>query len=234
MVTSQTPESTDPGASRFRRDLGTWDLVLLNLVAVTSLRWLGSSAAAGPSSIGLWILAAVFFFVPMGLAVSEMAVRQPEQGGIYAWTKRSLGGRHGFLAGWCYWVNNMLYPASLLMSTAAVFTYAVGRGGTSLESSWPYVLSFTISLLAVATVLNVVGLRTGKWLQNFGAVATYLPGVLLIALGAHAMATRAPANDMSLPNLVPDLSSLSGVNLWASIAFAQSTSSPTHTERRIA
>jgi len=45
------------------RAMGLRDLVLFNVVAVLSLRWLATAAAAGPSSIGLWVLAALFFFL---------------------------------------------------------------------------------------------------------------------------------------------------------------------------
>jgi len=38
----------------------------------------------------------------------QLASSYPEEGGIYAWTKREFGEGHAFLCGWCYWVNNML------------------------------------------------------------------------------------------------------------------------------
>ncbi len=109
--------------------------MLFNVVAIVSLRWFATAAAAGPSSISLWILAALFFFVPQGIAVSDLAARYPEEGGIYAWTKRAFGDGHGFLCGWCYWVNNILYYPNLLMSTAVVGTYVIGRGGTEFAES---------------------------------------------------------------------------------------------------
>jgi amino acid transporter len=202
------------------RTLGVRDLVLFNLVAVTSLRWMATSAAAGPSALSLWVLAGLLFFVPLGLAVSEMSVRQPAQGGIYAWTRTALGEGHGFVAGWCYWINNVLYPANLLISTAAMFTYAIGRGDSDLQSSWSYVLGATLAMLALATVLNVVGMRSGKWLQNAGAIATYVPGAVLIALGARAMLAQASATPITAANVVPDLTNLPALNLWASVAFA--------------
>ena len=105
-------------------------MVLFNIVAVASLRWFATAAAAGPSSITLWVLAGLLFFVPQGLAVSDLAARYPDEGGIYAWTKRAFGEGHGFMCGWCYWVNNILYYPNLLMSTAVVGTYAIGRGQT--------------------------------------------------------------------------------------------------------
>src|SRR5512138_1888550 len=202
------------------RALGLRDMVLFNVVTVVSLRWLATAAAAGPSSITLWILAAIFFFVPQGLAVSDLAARHPDEGGIYAWTKRTFGEGHGFLCGWCYWVNNILYYPNLLIATAVVGTYVVGRGGTALEGDWHYVLPATLIALWIAVLLNIVGVRTGRWLQNVGALGTYLPGILLVGLGAYAALTRPSATPIDASAFVPDLSNPAKLNLWASIALA--------------
>src|SRR5262245_27187311 len=196
------------------RALGLRDMMLFNVVAVLSLRWCATAAAAGPSSITLWVLAALFFFVPQGLAVSDLAARYPDEGGIYAWTKRTFGEGHGFLCGWCYWVNNVLYYPNLLMATAVVGTYVIGRGGTELESSWLYVLPATLIALWLAVWLNIVGLRVGRWLQNVGALGTYLPGVVLVGFGLYAMLTRPSATPMDLAALTPDLADPKKLNLW--------------------
>jgi amino acid transporter len=202
------------------RAMGLRDVVLFNIVAILSLRWLATAAAAGASSVSLWILAGLFFFVPQGLAVSHLASRYPDEGGIYHWTKRTFGEGHGFLCGWCYWVNNILYYPNLLMATAVVGTYAIGRGGSGMESDWSYVLPATLGALWLAVGLNIVGLKTGRWLQNLGAIGTYIPGALLVAFGAYAAATRPPATPMTAGTLLPDLGDWSSLNLWASIAFA--------------
>jgi amino acid transporter len=196
------------------------DLVLFNIVAVLSLRWTATAGAAGPSSLTLWVLAALLFFIPQGLAVSYMSGRFPEEGGIYFWTKRTFGEKHGFLCGWCYWVNNILYYPNLLMSTAVIATYAVGRSETGLMDDWTYILFATLTALWLAVLLNIVGLKTGRWLQNLGALGTYLPGAVLIAFGIHAMLTRAPATPITLETITPRFGDLSQLNLWASIAFA--------------
>jgi amino acid transporter len=196
------------------------DLVLFNIVAVLSLRWTATAAAAGPSSLTLWVLAAVFFFVPQGLAVSHLSARFPEEGGIYFWTKRTFGEGHGFLCGWCYWVNNILYYPNLLMSTAVIATYAIGRSETGLMDDWTYILLATLTALWLAVLLNIVGLKTGRWLQNIGALGTYIPGAVLIAFGLHAALTRAPATPITLDTITPRFGDLSQLNLWASIAFA--------------
>ncbi len=203
------------------RNLGLRDLVLFNLVAVVGLRWLATAAKAGPSALALWMLAGLLFFVPQGLVVTELASRFPEEGGIYQWTKRALGERHGYVCGWCYWINNVLYYPNLLISTAVIATFVVGKGESGLASNWTYVLTATLIALWAAVLLNIVGVGTGKWLQNAGGVGTYIPGVILIVLGGVAMVAGHPsANPVTAQNIKPDLFHLSGLNLWASIAFA--------------
>ena len=207
-------------APQLERALTLRDLVLFNLVAVVGITWVATAAKAGPSSLTLWLLAAVFFFVPQGLAVIQLSSSYPDEGGIYAWTKKEFGEGHGFLCGWCYWINNVLFYPTLLLSAAVTATYVIGRGESGLAGNWSYVLPFTLIALSVAVGLNVVGVGTGKWLQNIGGLSVYLPGILLVLLGLHGALTKPPANALSYSQLKPDLTNLPLLNLWATIAFA--------------
>ena len=82
-------------------------------------------------------------------------------------------------------------------------------------------LSATLVCLWLAVLLNIVGVGTGKWLQNAGGIGTYIPGVVLIVLGAISLFGGHPsANPITRQNITPDLGHLAGLNLWASIAFA--------------
>jgi amino acid transporter len=85
---------------------------------------------------------------------------------------------------------------------------------------WTYILIATLTALWLAVLLNVIGLKTGRWLQNLGALGTYIPGAVLIGFGIHAMLTRAPATPITLDTITPNLGNMSQLNLWASIAFA--------------
>src|SRR3982750_2065993 len=203
-----------------KRVLRRGDLVLFNVVARLGLRWVATSAKAGPSSLVLWLLAAVLFFIPQGIAVITLSSRYPDEGGVYAWTRRTYGEWNGFLCGWCYWVNNVLYYPNLLISTAVIATYAIGKGDSALGSSWAYVLTVALVALWIAAFLNIIGLGAGKWLHNIGGVAAYLPGVILIALGLTAVVAHPSANAFTGRRLLPDVTDLSTLNLWASIAFA--------------
>src|SRR5246127_946885 len=213
-------ENTKQITPHLVRVLKLRDLVLFNLVAVLGLRHLGTTAKFGPGSLLMWVIAAVSFFIPQGLAVIELSSRFPEEGGIYFWTKRALGEGHGFLCGWCYWINNVLYYPNLLISAAVIATFIFGKSGSGLSDSWAYVLPMTLGTLWIATLVNIVGLGTGKWLQNAGGVGTYIPGLVLISLGVYGAMTASPANEFSLATLKPDLNNLPALNLLASIAFA--------------
>jgi amino acid transporter len=207
-------------APKLVRVLKLRDLVLFNLVAVLGLRHLGTTAKFGPGSLVMWLIAAVFFFIPQGLAVIELSSRFPKEGGIYFWTKSALGEGHGFLCGWCYWINNVLYYPNLLISAAVIATFIFGKNGSGLSENWAYVLPVTLGALWIATLINIVGLDTGKWLQDAGGIGTYIPGLILILLGAYGAMTAPPANEISVTTLKPDLNNLPALNLLASIAFA--------------
>ena len=214
-----TAERTNTGPHLVRA-LKLRDLVLFNLVAVLGLRHLGITAKFGPGSLLMWLIAGVFFFIPQGLAVIELSSRFPKEGGIYFWTKRALGEGHGFLCGWCYWINNVLYYPNLLISAAVIATFVFGTGGSRVGDNWAYVLPVTLGTLWIAALINIVGLGTGKWVQNAGGVGTYIPALILILLGAYGAMSAPPANELTVATLKPHLSDLPALNLLASIAFA--------------
>src|SRR5919112_6334553 len=216
MSTVTSPTAAHAPRVELPRVLTLRDLVLFNMVAVLSLRWTATAAAAGPSSLTMWVVAALLFFIPQGLAVSYLSARFPNEGGIYFWAKRSFGEGHGFLCGWTYWVNNILYYPNLLMSTAVIGTYVIGRGNTALMDNWTYIFVATLTALWLAVAVNVVGLKTGRWLQNMGALGTYIPGAVLVGFGVHAMLTRPSATPITLDSITPGFGDMSQLNLWAS------------------
>jgi amino acid transporter len=211
---------TRSNSAALERRLNLRDLVLFNLVAVLGIPWVATAAKAGPGSLTLWLLAALFFFIPQGLAVIQLSASMPEEGGIYAWTKKELGEAHGFICGWCYWINNVLFYPTLLLSAAVAATYVIGQGQTGLADNWTYVLPFTLIGLIAAIGLNVVGVGTGRWLQNIGGISVFVPGLVLISLGLYRFFSGTSEMTITFAQLKPDLTDLPMLNLWATIAFA--------------
>ena len=107
--------STTDNQPHLKRVLGRFDLVLLFVVAVFNLNVVPSIAANGGVTVWLWVISLLLFFWPQGIAVIELAHRYPGEGGVYLWAKEVFGDAHGFLSGWCYWTNNMLYVPTVML-----------------------------------------------------------------------------------------------------------------------
>lgn len=205
--------------SQLRRVMGFWDVLLFNVAAVVGPRWIAAAAHNGTSSMSLWILAALLFFVPTAFVVLELSTRFPHEGGLYVWSKEAFGEFHGFVAGWTYWVYTFFYFPGLLMASAAMTAYVLGSAGDSLANARWFLLIGSIFYLALAVILNIVGLDVGKWLQNAGGIGTYVPMIMLIGLGAYIWHARGPATHFSLHNMMPTWN-WDTLNFWPQIAFA--------------
>lgn len=181
--TASTGSTTYESTTHLKRVLGRWDLVLLFVVAVFNLNVVPSIAANGGVTVWLWAVSLVLFFWPQGIAVIELSHRYPGEGGVYLWAKEAFGDFHGFLSGWCYWTNNMMYVPTVMLYFVGVSVFAMGTGHHSLADNKGFALGTSLTLLALLTVLNIVGLGVGKWLNNFGAVGTGIAAATLIGLG---------------------------------------------------
>ena len=185
-----------------RRALGRWDLVLLFVVAVFNLNVVPSIAANGGITIWLWIVALLLFFWPQGVAVIELAHRYPGEGGVYLWAKEVFGDFHGFLSGWCYWTNNMLYVPTVMLYFVGVSVFVLGPKHHVLADNKAFALGVSILLLIVLVILNVVGLGVGKWINNLGGVGTGIAAAALIGLGLTVwmkLGTNLTTADLRIP-----------------------------------
>jgi glutamate:GABA antiporter len=173
----------DNNQPHLKRVLGRFDLVLLFVVAVFNLNVVPSIAANGGVTVWLWIISLLLFFWPQGIAVIELAHRYPGEGGVYLWAKEVFGDFHGFLSGWCYWTNNMLYVPTVMLYFVGVTVFAMGPGHVGLADNKNFAMAASLGLLALLTVVNIVGLGVGKWLNNLGAIGTFIAAAVLIGLG---------------------------------------------------
>src|SRR3954453_12962855 len=180
---SNLSTSPQPEQPHLIRALGRRDLVLLFVVAIFNLNVVPSIAANGGVTVWLWIIALILFFWPQGIAVIELAHRYPGEGGVYLWAKEVFGDLHGFLSGWGYWTNNMLYVPTVMLYFVGVSVFVLGPGHHALADYKVFALVVSLALLAVLVMLNIVGLGVGKWDNNLGGIGTGVAAAALIGFG---------------------------------------------------
>jgi len=176
--------------------------VALFVVAVFNLNVVPSIAANGGVTIWLWLISLLLFFWPQGIAVLELAHRYPGEGGVYLWAKEVFGDFHGFLSGWCYWTNNMMYVPTVMLYFVGVSVFALGSGHEGLADSKTFIAAATLVLMSLLVVLNIVGLGVGKWISNLGSMGTGVAAVTLIGLGVIVwlrFGTTITAADFRIP-----------------------------------
>jgi glutamate:GABA antiporter len=210
---------TDPQRVHLRRTLGLLDVVLFFVVAGSNLQWVATAAAAGPSSIPVWLIGCFAMFVPLAIAVVFLSSHYPDEGGLYVWSKRAFGPFAGFITGWTYWASNLPYFPALLYFAAGNALFVGGSSGGTLSASPFYFIAFALSGLALATIVNVYGMQIGKWLNNAGAVCRWTVTLLLVALGGLAWWKFGPASTINVATMHPGLQ-IKDIIFWSVIAFA--------------
>ncbi|MGB8012743.1 MAG: APC family permease [Terriglobales bacterium] len=210
-------EAADP--NRPKRVMGFRDLLLFYVVTGISLRWIATAAAAGPSSIVIWIGAWLAFYTPLALSVIELSSRYPNEGGLYVWSKRAFGDFSGFMAAWTYWTSNLPYFPAVLYFAASNILFMRQAQWSHLSANPTFYIVFALVTLAAATLLNVVGLDVGKWLHNVGALAMWIPVLIVIGMGLLAWHRFGSATTFSLHAMKPSVR-LDDIIFWSVLTFA--------------
>jgi len=211
-------EAEDP--NKPKRVMGFRDLVLFYVVTGVSLRWIATAAAAGPSSIAIWIAAWLLFYTPLALSVIELSSRYPNEGGLYVWSKHAFGDFSGFMSAWTYWTSNLPYFPAVLYFAASNVIYIRQAQWGHLSNNRTFYIVFSLITLTVATLMNVVGLDVGKWLHNVGAVAMWIPAVIVVVMGLIAYHRFGSANVFSIHSMTPSTHFNDIVMFWPLLFFA--------------
>ncbi len=194
--------------NNLKRSLKLRDLILLNIVAVYTPATLSQTMPLGRAGLLLWLVAILSFMLPYASALTDLARLHPREGGVYAWTRMAFGDFHGFICGWCYWVNTFLYVPSIFLGLASV---AALLGGAQLNENKNLVVAVACGSLLLSACLHIVGLGQGKWLQNFGAFGRLAIAVGLLAAGLwrwfHPVSVESAA-------AVESLTALQSFALW--------------------
>src|SRR5258708_7874132 len=216
-MSTPAPETESPNQPK--RVMGFRDLVLFYVVTGISLRWIPTAGAGGPSLMVIWIGAWLVFYIPLAFCVVELSSRYPDEGGLYVWSKKAFGDFSGFMSAWAYWTSNLPYFPAVLYFAASNVIYIRQSAWGPVSNDARFYIIFSVLTLALATVVNVVGLDIGKWLHNVGALAMWIPAVIVIVMGAIAFHRFGSANVFTLHSMTPSLH-FKDIIFWSLLVFA--------------
>ena len=119
------------------RTLGLTDVTLFMVTAGSTLQWTAVAAAIGPSSLIMWVVGGLAFFLPLSVCVVFLASRHPDEGGLFAWSARAFGPFTGFMAGWTYWSDTLAYlPAVLYFAAGSARLVSADSDAATIAPTW--------------------------------------------------------------------------------------------------
>jgi len=196
-------------SASLRKELGTADLVLTQVLYVVGATWVGAAAKLGSSQVVFWLLAIALFYLPQAAVVIHLNRRMPLEGGLYQWTKLCLGEQWGFLVAWNLWVYTLVLLSAFALSVATAFAYLFGARGADIIGSRAYNAIVTVVLILGMMMVSTLGLRVGKRVHNLGGLAQLLVFTALIAAPVVALVRGTVTEYHPLPLVVPAVSLLS-------------------------
>jgi len=206
-------------APRLPRVLGLRDVVLLYAIAIVSPQWLTTAAQIGPASLLLWLLALLAYFVPSGFAVMELSSRYEGEGGLYIWVKQAFGQAHGFIAGWCYVIANLVYFPTLLLFIAGAATRIGLAPWPELKDSVAVNATISLAVLWFVVGVNLIGLERTRRITN--ACALVMGAALtIVVVAALVCALRFGSANGFANHLLPDALDAGLIKSFATMMFA--------------
>ncbi len=203
---------------RQKKVLSVFSLVMINIIAVDSLRTLPISAEYGFSLVFFYLVGALIFFIPVALVAAELATGWPQTGGIYVWVREAFGRRAGFITIWLQWIYNVVWYPTILAFIASTCSYLFAP---ELANDKHYLVLMILALFWLATLVNCFGMKTSSLISTFGAIfGTLLPMILIIVLGCIWLSSDNPIHiTISYDNFFPDLSSIRNLVLFSGVLF---------------
>jgi putative glutamate/gamma-aminobutyrate antiporter len=205
--------------SSSRKALTIFSLVMINVIAVDSLRNLTAGAEYGFALIFFYILAAVLFFIPTLLITAELATAWPNTGGVYIWVREAFGSRAGFLTIWLQWIYNVIWYPTILAFIAGILAYLIMPG---LVNNKIFMFCVVVSAFWLTTLVNCLHLKAANWVSGLGAImGTIVPMLFIAGLGIVWIYLGKPSQiHFRASELFPNMIHVNNLAFFTNILFS--------------
>lgn len=201
--------------------MGVFTLIIMNIVAVVSLRGLPAEAEYGVSSAFYYIFAAIVFLIPVSLVAAELAAMFPyQQGGMFRWVGEAYGDKVGFLGIWLQWIESTIWFPTVLTFGAVSLAF-IGMDhvyDAHLAANKWYTIAVVLAIYWIATFISLKGMGwVGKVSKIGGIVGTIIPVVILVVCAIVYLATGGKSQMDWHGSFIPDFSNFNNIILAVSI-----------------
>ena len=136
---------------------------------------------SGPLGIILGLFFGTAIMMLIGVNYSQLMKRHADAGGSYSFTKKILGGDHGFLCGWILiltyiaiaWANTTALSLIVRCLFGDLFCFGFSYRFASYTVYAGEVL-LSLALTAILTLIFLAGKKIAMWLQTFAGVILFL------------------------------------------------------------
>lgn len=180
------------------KKVSLWKSILFTICSIIALDSFVAPSIIGVSSITIWIIAAILFFIPYGLLSAEIGSTYPDDGGIYSWIKRAYGEKLAVIGGWYYWVNVAFWMPAVFVAFAYWFSYAF------MPDANPWVMAVIATAMCWLVVyIGIRGIELSVTVTSIAAIAKVTVLIIFGVLGVAYGIKNGFANDFSLKSFVP-------------------------------
>ena len=203
---------------RNKKPLGMFSLVMINIIAVDSIRALPISAEYGWSLIFYYILGALLFMIPSALVSAEMATGWPHKGGAYIWVREALGKKWAYWTASLLWIYNIVWYPTILSLLASTILY-IFSPNYAKNKDIVFICIFVLYWLAM--YVNTFGMKASAIVSNIGSIlGTLFPIGLIISLGIFwVFSGNSIAIPFSWSKIIPNLDSLNQLAVLTGMLF---------------
>lgn len=206
-----------------KRQLSLFDstCIIVGIIIGAGIYQMAPDIAKGAGSwwgvLILWMLGGLLSLCG-ALGYAELATAYPQQGGDYVYLSRAYGRWAGFLFGWAQ--LTVVRPGDIAVMAFAFATYV--RTIYDPLAAYPQISQrfFAGAAVLTLTLINIAGVRQGKWTQNLLTTAKVLGLLAIVAVAMIApRATRTAAEFGPLPTSLALIFVLFVYGGWNEMAY---------------
>jgi len=183
------PASSDAVVEKrkLKKSLFRFDMIFFTVCAILAIDTLSQSASYGFQTIFWLVASAATFLIPYGLLTSELGSTFPVEGAVFEWVRLAFGHFAGAITAVLYWLSNPIWLGGTLAAGAIAAMDALW--GTHIANNTGLSIIIGLAFVWTAVTMNILSLRSMKWVPNLGSFVKIglfvLFGVLVVITGTQ-------------------------------------------------